>query len=286
MKKGLLIATALLSAMTLVACGGNGGSKAPAKSSSKASTSKHTHTFADTWENDEEQHWHPATCEHTTQKGSAAAHTWTTVSETPASCSTAGSKVEKCSVCNKQKTTELPKTFHQFTWGTPAEAAGKSTVKTGTCACGKKAIQWAVDAVSEGTVNKDSEDSYKLPSNGATLKYVVPAAAAVNGELYVNAFIDHFDDDNNNGEKGWFWGKNGNSAEQKEVPNIKIEVGETTLTCSSTKSWKECGVTSSSKAGAAYALYGNITLAAGDNAITVTRVDSYGPNFIDFCVIY
>lgn len=34
----------------------------------------HTHTYGDTWTNDGTQHWHAATCEHTTEKKDAADH--------------------------------------------------------------------------------------------------------------------------------------------------------------------------------------------------------------------
>ena len=56
MKKIKLIsAVALASSLILAGCG-------------------HEHTFSDAWESDDNQHWHPATCEHKDQKGSVANH--------------------------------------------------------------------------------------------------------------------------------------------------------------------------------------------------------------------
>ena len=58
----------------LAACNGGGNDN---KSSGTQSSSKHEHTFDTTkWDADDNYHWHPATCEHTTQKGSAASHTF------------------------------------------------------------------------------------------------------------------------------------------------------------------------------------------------------------------
>lgn len=39
------------------------------------SNDTHTHTFDEKWESDASNHWHPATCEHTSEHGSSAAHT-------------------------------------------------------------------------------------------------------------------------------------------------------------------------------------------------------------------
>ena len=85
MKRKLLPIVGLMAALTLVACGEKPADKSGAAPTSKGGTtvtskapvSKHTHTFNESvWEHDEENHWHPATCEHTTVHGSEAPHTF------------------------------------------------------------------------------------------------------------------------------------------------------------------------------------------------------------------
>jgi len=104
--KKLFATIALLAAFALTACGGgNASSKA-------GGTSKevHVHTFDETkWESNETQHWHPATCEHTTQKGAAANHSFEEdkTQYVAPECSTPGKKVEVCSVCGYKKETVL-----------------------------------------------------------------------------------------------------------------------------------------------------------------------------------
>ena len=69
----LLGVLAIALTLGLAACN-NGGASSGAKPSG-SSTSKHEHTFDTTkWESDDNYHWHPATCEHTNQKGDRAAH--------------------------------------------------------------------------------------------------------------------------------------------------------------------------------------------------------------------
>ena len=112
MKKLLTKVMVLFAACALTACGSNGGNSGNANTSKATSTSKsvHVHTFDETkWESNEAQHWHPATCEHATQKGSAAAHTFQEVAaeKVEPTCSVPGKKVEVCSVCGYRKETVL-----------------------------------------------------------------------------------------------------------------------------------------------------------------------------------
>ena len=113
MKKLFTKVMVLLAACALTACGSNGGNASGNASNSKPATtsrSTHTHTFDETrWESNENQHWHPATCEHTSQKGSAAAHDFeeVTAEYVAPTCSVPGKKVEVCKVCQYRKETVL-----------------------------------------------------------------------------------------------------------------------------------------------------------------------------------
>ena len=66
-------------------------------------------------------------------------HEWTTTSETAATCTTAGSKTEECSVCHKVNTTEIPALGHSYGEfvQTTAPTCTEKGEKTSTCAtCG------------------------------------------------------------------------------------------------------------------------------------------------------
>ena len=101
----LLGVLAIALSLAITACGGAGGK-----------SSKHVHTFDETkWEYNDTQHWHPATCEHKTQKGSAAAHTFGDPYDiTQPTCDQPGSRKVKCSVCQAEVTQEIPATGHTF----------------------------------------------------------------------------------------------------------------------------------------------------------------------------
>ena len=67
---------------------------------------EHTHKFDNNvWEKDETNHWHPATCGHTDQKGSMEAHVWNDGEVTkPADYGVVGEKKFTCTKCGYEKT--------------------------------------------------------------------------------------------------------------------------------------------------------------------------------------
>ena len=77
----------------------------------------HTHTFAETWTNDENKHWHAATCSHTTERKDETTHTfdnWITVKE--ATQTEEGSKKRTCSTCNYKQTAPIAVLNHTHTF--------------------------------------------------------------------------------------------------------------------------------------------------------------------------
>lgn len=70
---GLILSLALVFTLSMItaACGEN---KDDDKNKDDP-PAVHTHTYADTWSNDETNHWHAATCEHTAEVKDKAAHT-------------------------------------------------------------------------------------------------------------------------------------------------------------------------------------------------------------------
>ena len=126
----------------LAACNGGGGDAG--KSSGNQSSSKHEHTFDTTkWDSDDNYHWHPATCEHTNQKGDRAAHEFGDPTDVvAATCEQAGSQKVTCKICGKVVTQELQALGHD--WVDDAAGAVEPTCtvagsKNQTCSrCGQK----------------------------------------------------------------------------------------------------------------------------------------------------
>ncbi|MCQ2981927.1 MAG: DUF6273 domain-containing protein [Treponemataceae bacterium] len=86
----------------------------------KAET-KHEHVFTAEWTYSETEHWHQATCGHSTEKSGTATHTyglneWELI--TAAGCVTEGVKRQKCDTCSYYRTESIPATGHAFadTW--------------------------------------------------------------------------------------------------------------------------------------------------------------------------
>ena len=83
----------VLAVSAFTACGKKDGDK------DKDQT--HTHTYATEWSKDETNHWHAATCEHTSEKKDVTAHTFGEWTETKAPTYTEkGEKQRACTVCS------------------------------------------------------------------------------------------------------------------------------------------------------------------------------------------
>ena len=75
----------------------------------------HTHKFATDWIKDETNHWHAATCEHTTEVSGKAKHSfgdWTTTKK--ATKEAEGSKERVCTVCNYKEVVDIAKIPEDF----------------------------------------------------------------------------------------------------------------------------------------------------------------------------
>ena len=159
MKKQIKFLGVLAVALTLglSACGGGKSGDQPAE---------HVHTFDESkWESNATEHWHPATCEHTKEKGDKAKHTWGDPYDVQAAtCTEAGSQKVKCTVCAYEKSETIKATGHsaqpaedsaEWTVVTPAtcEADG---VKTYVCANCKQAVEVAIPALGH-QYKKDAE---------------------------------------------------------------------------------------------------------------------------------
>ena len=73
----------------------------------------HIHTYSEAWTSDANEHWHEATCEHTTEVSGKAAHSfgdWTVTKE--ATEEAEGTKERSCTVCEYTATAVIPKLDH------------------------------------------------------------------------------------------------------------------------------------------------------------------------------
>lgn len=85
---GLALAMSLTAMAGLTACGDK-----PTPPEENPPEEQHEHTFDTTkWEHDETTHWHPATCDHTDQKGDMARHTFVN---------------RECTVCHYKQAAEV-----------------------------------------------------------------------------------------------------------------------------------------------------------------------------------
>ena len=206
MNKKVLTTMVTFLALALTACGGatNGGEESNAAGSSAAGTSGHVHTFDESkWSTSETQHWHPATCEHTNQKGSAAAHSFADFSDADhvnrtATCSQPGVKYEKCSVCGYIKETVLLAEHDMQAYAYNHEKAADEVAST-MKKCSREdyyEISWsAIDsaAVLNNTSDKKSGGWVKLSkqvdSSNSTASYVLYkfySPMALTGRIWID----------------------------------------------------------------------------------------------------
>ena len=102
-KKFVLAALALLAITGLLALSG-------CKNDSVSES--HTHTFDENrWKSDATGHWHPATCEHTEEKGGFASHTFDWKVQNQSTDTEAGKLVKKCRTCSWTDEMEIPAGF-------------------------------------------------------------------------------------------------------------------------------------------------------------------------------
>lgn len=203
--KKLFKTLALFATLALVACNGatNSAGSAAANTSVKPTNTSaapaHVHTFDETkWESDANYHWHPATCEHTAQKGSKAEHTFEEVAAeyVAPTCSAPGKKVEKCKVCGYVKETVLT-AEHDLQ---PVEhAQGEGEVLETVKKCSKDAyyqIDFAADDAA-ATLNNTSDRktgyvklSKQVAADGtgtaSYIEYKIWSPGALKGRFWIN----------------------------------------------------------------------------------------------------
>lgn len=299
MKKTWKMLSALVLLAGLAACGGKGGdtsatpgsSAAGKPTSSKVSSAKHEHTYGDTWEKNETQHWHPATCEHSTQKGSAANHTYgaETVIKA-ATCETAGQGKKSCTVCGYESTYDIPALGHNYTGDEVIAESTDDISKTSKAKCSvcQKEIYY-FDATDykkiSGSDNGEGKGYFKLKANGNSAEFNFKTPKMGAATFYFYGYIDYWKDgNNNNDQRGFFSGKNGDAADG----NFELHVGDSKVDITSKKgvTYEQMGITGDTAEGSAWVEVGECNITSEYTTVTMTRLDSYNMLTIKMGIIY
>lgn len=121
------------------------------------------HSFSDQWNCDENNHWHPATCEHTDEKGSFGPHRWDDGMITKnAGHNVDGEKVYTCVDCGYKKTEVIPGQPHDYNQRvvdakylkSPATCTTPATYYY-SCVCGAVGTETFTDGEAKGHTFSD-----------------------------------------------------------------------------------------------------------------------------------
>ena len=119
----------------------------------------HTHTFAEEWSRDETNHWHAATCGHTTEVSGKAEHSfgdWKVTQEPTEEAE--GSKERSCTVCGYKATEVIPKLDHTHTFAVSWTNNSTYHWHAATCEHTKEVSGKAEHTFGEWTVTKEATE--------------------------------------------------------------------------------------------------------------------------------
>lgn len=309
MKKKIFSLIAVAAALVLAGCGGaqsdaSSAGAAPTSSkkgttSSKIPSSKHEHTFNEAiWDHNETQHWHPATCEHTSAKGSVADHDFedfTDATHTPvaAGCETPGKAYKKCKVCGYIKEVTTPALGHDFVKvdNTTVTAEGMTEWYQVKCSrndatgIGFSALKYVASGTTSSNAfgNKDDTGAtLKMSKNGNYVDYKITLTNAMpNVRIWMHGWVDYWKDgSNNNDQRGFFIGQSGSEASETDSPNFTFTVNDANVTIDNRKTYEGMGMVAGENGNSAFAFVpvGNTALKAGENTIRYERTGSYNLN--------
>ena len=304
MKKKIFSLIAVAAALVLAGCGetqpdASSAGATPTSSkkatSSKIPSSKHEHTFNEAiWDHNETQHWHPATCEHTSAKGSVADHDFedfTDATHVPvaAGCETPGKAYKKCKVCGYIKEVTIPALGHNFEQVPNTTVTEENKTEWYKVACsrgdaagiGFSALKYV--ATSDPFGNKDKTGAtLKMSKNGNYVDYKITLTNAMpNVRIWMHGWVDYWkDSSNHNDTRGFFIGQDGSEASETDSPNFTFTVNDENVTIDNRKTYEGMGMVAGEDGNSAFAFVpvGNTALKAGENTIRYERTGSYNLN--------
>ena len=119
----------------------------------------HEHTFASEWTSDSTNHWHAATCEHTTEVSGKAAHTFGDWTVTKAATEEAeGSKERSCSVCGYKATEVIEKLAHTHKFAEEWKSDSTNHWHAATCEHTTEVSGKVEHSFGEWTVTKEATE--------------------------------------------------------------------------------------------------------------------------------
>ena len=141
-------------------------------------TAEHTHSFSNTWEHDENKHWHECSCG---EKSDEEEHTfgeW--VIDKEATTTEEGSKHRTCSICDYEETETIPVIDEEHTHSFPKTWEHDEENHWHECSCGEKSDEaehtfgeWVVDA--RATATEDGSKHKTCTVCEYTVTEVIPA---------------------------------------------------------------------------------------------------------------
>ena len=222
-------------------------------------------------------HWNPSNTPNSPKKGNYHKHA------SNAACATCGYDGQGGSSTGGNTGGEEE---HTHTWTNESTHAnqGESEFVIKKCDCGQRAV--VVDALkytSSGTDsskpfgNSDSAGAtFKMKNNGNWAEYKFTAGYGMqNAEVYFYGYVDHYDDSNNNKDKGFYVNNN---------VNIELTLNEATLSIGNHQTYAEMGMAKGENGNGAFTLcsLGTITsLSAGLNTLRYKRLGSYNLNITE-----
>lgn len=132
----------------------------------------HEHTFSSAWAYDDTNHWHSATCEHTSEKKDFAEHDWDdgVITKQPTE-TTDGKKTYTCTVCQKTKVVSVGDLNHVHTYDSEYSFNDDYHWYAATCehtseVKGKEPHNWDEGEVIKATVYEDGAIVYTCQDCG------------------------------------------------------------------------------------------------------------------------
>ena len=230
------------------------------------------------WEYDALGHWNPSTKEGSPKKGNYHKH------DSASPCDICGYDGKGGSGHSGGGGEVPPEHAHEWTAESTHKNAGESEFEIKKCSCGEKAV--VVNALKYVSTGSDSSDAFEnSDSSGATLKmkkngnyvdYKFTAGYGMqNAQVYFYGYVDHYDDSNNNKDKGFYVSGN---------VNIALTLNEAELVIGNKETYAQMGMEKGENGNGAFTLcsLGTVTsLSAGVNNLRYKRLGSYNLNITE-----